>query len=270
MQKVVYPLIVSLLIGLAQLATAQSVAAPEDLLQKMLTGKHSFRATIVIGVNNELSTAAMNLNANALEIRRLDGAKANAFFSLPIEQMALATELSKTLGESYAAQWQGHERIADRNTRRVMFVPKDGWRYRYQLWLDEQTGLALKRQLFRQQQMIEQITTTAIEFESAHRQATPSAAPTNELAFQVRNLPEGFVQIAAYTHSNRAQQVFSDGLAKVSVFVQAAGQFPSNAHAQRGAIGMLAKRIGNVEYIAIGDVPEPTLARFLSDVQPAQ
>jgi negative regulator of sigma E activity len=269
MRKVAFPLIVSLLLGLSQASAAQTTAAPEDLLQKMLLGNHAFYATIVIGVNNELSTATMNLNANALEIRRLDGGNANVFFSLPIQQLTLANELSKTLGESYSAQWQGHERIADRNTRRVMFVPKDGWRYRYQLWLDEQTGLALKRQLFRQQQMIEQITTTAIEFESAHRN-TATSAPANNHAFQVRNLPDGFVQIAAYTHSNRAQQVFSDGLAKVSIFVQAAGQFPSNAHAQRGAIGMLAKRIGNVEYIAIGDVPEPTLARFLSDVQPAR
>jgi MucB/RseB N-terminal domain/MucB/RseB C-terminal domain len=242
---------------------------PNALVLRMLEGTpQRYQATIVFGTGKQFNTAELNFGANVLQLRRLDGDTARPLQSVNMRQAQVVHELAQQLMQSYNAQWQGHEKIADRDTRRVMFVPKDGWRYRYQLWLDEQTGVALKRELYRQQELIEQMMTTSIQFSAEANPAVRAPTRPAHVAFFVKSLPAGFVQVGDSQTNERAQQIFSDGLANVSVFVQAAGQFPANAHAQRGALGMLVKRIRSVEFVAIGDVPEPTLARFLSDVRP--
>jgi negative regulator of sigma E activity len=271
-------LLLACALGRAQERGVVPAAAPDVLIVRMLEGPaQQYRATVVFGAGSVPASAELVLGEDGLHLRASDALALGTQTVLPLHTAKIADAQAQTLAaalmQSYVPQWQGEERIANRQTRRVMFVPKDGWRYRYRLWLDEQTGMTLRRELYQQQELVEQIVTTSIALDNATRAPVESgknSAPMlSSRAFSVRKLPSGFVLTASNTQPQRAHQLFSDGLANVSVFAQSAGQFSSNVQGKRGAIGMLVKRMGVVEFVAIGDVPDVTLALFLADVQPA-
>jgi negative regulator of sigma E activity len=83
----------------------------------------------------------------------------------------------------------------------------------------------------------------------------------------VRNQPKGFTLTAVHKQGDHVQQIYSDGLARVSVFVQSIGALPAAGYTQRGSTGFVVRRNGSVDLIAVGDVPQATLDRFLAGVE---
>jgi negative regulator of sigma E activity len=187
-------------------------------------------------------------------------------------QIAVAPQSDdlKTLLANYQAQWEdtAEQVIAQRPTKRVRFLPKDGWRYTRIYWLDQATGLPLKTETFRKNELIERMQVQTIEFVESKREREAQAQSAS--AFSVRNAPIGFHLNSAIVQQNRAQQIYSDGLAHVSVFVQASGALPAEGFSQRGSTGFVVRRSGNVDMIAVGEVPQATLERFLSGVDVAE
>ena len=254
----------------------------EALLKQFVSPKPiSYRAEIMFGPTN------ISLATRILEVRNglltSSPAVAGAQFAISDQTKAIAALLS-----NYQTQWQetaantklAELRFADRPTQQLKLIPRDGWRYTRILWLDEQTGMPLKTEIYRKNELIERVQVKNIRFldVDAADNPNPSNSPKTNSApeiamqsmFYVRNIPAGFVLTSVFNDAVHVQQIYSDGLARVSVFVQSLGALPAAGYTQRGSTGFVVRRSGNVDLVAVGDVPQATLERFLSGVDVAQ
>jgi sigma-E factor negative regulatory protein RseB len=137
-------------------------------------------------------------------------------------------------------------RVLGRAARVIAVNPKDQFRFGYRLWLDEKTAMPLKTQLCDARgQVIEQILfarltmpesisdadlTPAVRTEGMRwvRQGLPAETASPVLsAYRASELPPGFhltvsgAQTLGEASVPAAHLVYSDGLATVSVFVEA-------------------------------------------------
>jgi sigma-E factor negative regulatory protein RseB len=137
-------------------------------------------------------------------------------------------------------------RVLGRAARVIAVNPKDQFRFGYRLWLDENTAMPLKTQLCDSRgQVIEQILFARLEMPEniADSELTPAVhtdgmrwvrqgpahdtAPQALAAYRASELPPGFHLTVAGAQTlggatvPAAHLVYSDGLATVSVFVEA-------------------------------------------------
>lgn len=261
-----------LLLGTLAFAGALQAADPSDvLLLKMLGARDalSYRATVVYLQGNSLRTVRIEQDLAGRRMHTLDGL--DALSTIPSVNSGWVNQtdperLRVALLNSYQAEPGELERIAERSARPVQFVPRDEWRYGYRVWLDEDTGMPLRTELMAKQLVLERMLVTQIELQSVQPRNLPHAFGLP--AFQIQQLPSGFVLVGLSRSDALIQQSYSDGLATVSVFIRPARGSPVGT-GQRGAMALAAKRIGDNEFIALGDVPAPTLARFLTGIVPS-
>ena len=176
-------------------------------------------------------------------------------------------------------------RIVERQTQIVSIKPKDGFRYGYMLWLDQDTAMPLKSQLMDEQgNILEQILFTQLQIsDSIPRSALeptintegftmlrpPAVANQTEENLQLRasNLPEGF-KLSAATHRPIAGSeypvehlVYSDGLATVSVFIEDPKSKPEvvAGHARVGSANAFSLKLNGRQVTAVGEVPRRTV-----------
>lgn len=187
----------------------------------------------------------------------------------------------------YQLQVAGKHRIAGRDAVIINVVPRDIYRYGYQIALDRDTGLLLKSQTVAQDgRVLERfqfadIQIGAVELdgtrvdllhEAGHGHgARRQPAPANTPPWDVAWLPQGFMltdQVAGTSHNKS----FTDGLAIFSVFVELA---PELTEAGAG----LARRGGTTSYTrgmevsgrrvlvtVLGEVPVNTARRVADSV----
>lgn len=244
------------------LVCQQNALAQNDTERKVLLERFaqplylSYRAQIELDLGQQTVRRALHVQNG-----QLLSAQATPMHLSPRAQAITA------LLDNYQALWddQNAEAIAQRATTKVRFEPHDGWRYTRIFWLDRDTGLPLKTETFRKNELVERMQVTEIAFAAAGRR--PEAQPMPAPVFIVRNAPTGFTLANVVVSDRRAQQIYSDGLANVSVFVQSSGQLPvSSGHSQRGSTHFVLRRSGDVDLIAVGEVPQATLERFVSGV----
>jgi sigma-E factor negative regulatory protein RseB len=182
------------------------------------------------------------------------------------------------------------QRVAGRDARVLRIDPKDGFRYGYRLWVDEQTGLLLRSELlgaqgdileqfmFAQVDIVDSIPQAMLEPSDAAlgkpwRTETSVAAPKQaDRRWQVTSMPAGFNLLGHYNkqspHSKaRAEHlVVGDGLASVSVYIEAQNdQDPAVLGASKmGAVNMFGSVFGNHQLTVVGEVPEATI-RMIAD-----
>ncbi len=177
-------------------------------------------------------------------------------------------------------------RVAGRMSQKVVIKPRDEYRYGYQLWIDQQSGLLLKLEhLAADGKIMEQMIYSNVdifsnELSSGARQQlainpvdkgsltqSPSPQVKNDGAnnWAVKYIPNGFA-LADYKRRNYAQQmpfehiVFSDGLASVSVFIEKQGKSgPFNGVSQRGAMNAYIASVDDYQVVVVGEVPLETL-----------
>jgi sigma-E factor negative regulatory protein RseB len=150
------------------------------------------------------------------------------------------------VNEFYRIESLPAARILGRAARVIAVTPKDQFRFGYRLWLDEKTAMPLKTQLCDSRgQVIEQIFFARLEMpESIPDSALAPAVRTEGMrwvrqgpshdtaspalsAFRARELPPGFhltiagAQTIGGATAPASHLVYSDGLATVSVFVEA-------------------------------------------------
>jgi sigma-E factor negative regulatory protein RseB len=156
--------------------------------------------------------------------------------------------------EFYLLESLPASRVLGRAARVIAVNPKDQFRFGYRLWLDEKTAMPLKTQLCDARgQVIEQILfarldmpesisdadlAPAVHTEGMHwvRQG-PSRDPVSTplTSYRASELPPGFhltvsgAQTLGGASVPAAHLVYSDGLATVSVFVEAEPQVKSSA-----------------------------------------
>ncbi len=176
-------------------------------------------------------------------------------------------------------------RIVKRQTQIVSIKPKDGFRYGYMLWLDQETAMPLKSQLMDDQgNILEQILFAQLEIsDSIPRSALeptintegftmfrpPAVADQTEDSSHLRasRLPDGF-ELSAATNSPIAGSqypvehlVYSDGLATVSVFIEDPKSEPEVAagHYRVGSANAFSLNLNGRQVTAVGAVPGRTV-----------
>lgn len=196
----------------------------------------------------------------------------------------------------YTVSELARTRISGRSARVIVVEPRDGFRYGYRLWIDENTAMPLKTQLRTGNgQVVEQIVFTELtlprniadkalepEVDAANYRWLRHEAVTGagNSTWQARQLPPGFRMTVRATQMLPGAKhpvthlVYSDGLASVSVFVEELARLPSNGNSSPAAPDdALAtaelKRLGSSSaystvvqghrITAIGEVPPDTV-----------
>ncbi|NIM69834.1 MAG: hypothetical protein GTN86_04250 [Xanthomonadales bacterium] len=186
-------------------------------------------------------------------------------------------------------------RLAGHHGRRITITPRDEFRYGYDLWLEEKSGLLLKWVLFdAHDNMLARLvftelrlgndivrdelhsTTpleqfTRLESHMPQRQVMTRADPR----WVPSELPPGFT-LAAHSHQEEAGEnvfehlVYSDGLASVSVYIEQADPDFGVAEglSRLGTANAFYRRLGARHLTVIGEVP-PATVRAIGNAFPA-
>jgi sigma-E factor negative regulatory protein RseB len=230
----------------------------------------------VIRTEQEVRCYLPDENAVMIEHRRADSRNFPAL---------LPASLS-TLQDNYTIRRGQDGRVAGRRVLSVTIQPKDAYRYGYQLWADEATGLLLKATLHDghgtpvEQYMFAQVTIggpipeseLSLRHPSKHmvtRRVQEPPAPPKENHWAPEHLPPGFVLTARMMHELPAHPfpvehlVYSDGLAVVSVFVEPVNEssksFELKGLTQMGAVHAFGKMVDSHQVTVVGEVPAATV-----------
>ncbi|MCU0755118.1 MAG: MucB/RseB C-terminal domain-containing protein [Xanthomonadales bacterium] len=188
--------------------------------------------------------------------------------SLPDAQPESAQRLM-WLQRSYRLQARPREMVARRVVLPVWFQPNDGLRYATLLWLDVETGVPLKTQVHDSDGRILEYS-VATELELLSDSAPAISAPVTVSAqgsWRIDPMPPGFQQVAVHRNGAREQLFLLDGLATISIFVEAADGRRTGAM-RRGAMSSLIREQHGARLTAVGGVPLVTLERVLNAAIP--
>lgn len=192
----------------------------------------------------------------------------------------------------YKLETGGEARIAGQKARRVSISPDDNFRYGYDFWLEEDTGLLLKWVLFNaQHRPLAKLMFTDFsmgsaidlaEIESSARAedfvemktftTQKSVVTQSSPRWQPSKLPPGF-KLTSHSHRTDAEQVYehmvySDGLAAVSVYIEQQGE-ESNVKAGVSRLGTnnaYIRKQGELQITVIGEVPEITVKSIANEM----
>jgi sigma-E factor negative regulatory protein RseB len=206
---------------------------------------------------------------------------------------ALLRPSETSIPEFYAARRIGGDRVAGFETDVVQLAPKDNLRFGYRIWSEKRTGLVVKLQtLDLDGSVLEQAAFSELQLDAPVRAdklnqmmaATDGwrieksdAAKTSASAegWQLKGEVPGFKPVSCYKRpanampEGRVQWVFSDGLASVSLFVEA---YDRQRHAHEGlfssgATQTLTRRVQDWWLTAVGEVPPQTLKAFAQNLE---
>lgn len=195
------------------------------------------------------------------------------------------------IGRYYTARSLGTDRVAGRAATGIALEPRDSLRFGYRFWSDRSSGLLLRAQTISEKgDVIEQIAFTQLSLGKVR----PSQIKTryaNTEGWRIENhpvtedfpagwragwLPGGFTSIRAVKrvigHSSSdprevIQLVFSDGLAGISVFIEAWTPRNEGQPLQQGSLNMLGKRHGKFWLTIVGEVPLPTIRQVAESLE---
>ncbi|NOY63370.1 MAG: hypothetical protein GXP10_09525 [Gammaproteobacteria bacterium] len=195
----------------------------------------------------------------------------------------------EAVGDFYTMTLGGSDRTTGLPSQIVTLHPQDSYRYGYRVWLDKTTGLLLKSDVIKQDGVaVEQVMYTTIDVfktlsDDLRKKVTAIKARTVDSEtpvskditqhWQVRQAPKGFVLEEYYRHPARKnrtsveQMVFSDGLASVSVFVEAQRKKEAmlfEGAAEMGAINVYGVVVNGQQVTVVGEVP-PLTVRLIGD-----
>ena len=182
-------------------------------------------------------------------------------------------------------------RVAERAAQVLEIEPRDEFRYGYKLWLDQDTAMPLRSQLVGERgEVVEQILFTQIEIPAdipaADLEPTidttgftmlraPASAPlAAEIPWRAMDTPDGF-RLSVATQSSIAGSdtpvghlVYSDGLATVSVFIEASATQADmpDGFSTAGSTNAYSQTLGDRKVTAIGEVPRRTVRRIASSL----
>ncbi|UTT83893.1 sigma-E factor regulatory protein RseB [Vibrio pelagius] len=192
------------------------------------------------------------------------------------------------LNEYYDFVKVGRAREAGTTTQVLRVVPKDGLRYSYVLWVDENTNLPLRADLLdRDGEILEQYRT--ISYVVNDKIAEAMAGLNNAQLPKVLSLPDGAVGESdwrvswipdgfeakelnrysmATTNKMVESQMFSDGLFSFSVYIS-----DRDEHSLKGQLVRQGRRTlhslvnGDNEISVVGDIPPATAQRIAQSVK---
>jgi len=194
---------------------------------------------------------------------------------------------SDDAGVSYQFELGEKARIAGHSGRKVKIIPRDRYRYGYNLWLEEQSALLLKWELLdSNQKRLAKLMFTELrlgsevdlqelkstnplkEFKTLESSLPPgSSLSHSKPKWQAGMLPPGF-RLTAHRYLGKKGQdiyehmVYSDGLAAVSVYVEGNqdGSLGKDTGISRmGTTHAFSRLADGVLITVVGDVPAATV-----------
>ncbi len=202
---------------------------------------------------------------------------------------------------NYRLQMLGREHVAGQATEVIAIRPTDEFRYGYRLWLDRERAMPLKYELIDEAgTAIEQTLFTEIQFsdriESSEVEpsivmdsfvwrgdgggtakddaGTAPAAPESRGGWGAGEMPAGFALTAVESRradggSGMEHLVYTDGLAAVSVFIEAdIDEAEAQAGmSEMGSVNAYTTTVDGYVVTAIGDVPMRTARMIALSVQ---
>jgi sigma-E factor negative regulatory protein RseB len=183
----------------------------------------------------------------------------------------------------------GSEQISGREARKVSIIPNDSLRYGQKIWIDSESKLPLKYELFDQNGMvIEQMIFTTLslmkQISSEHFDLEVDAGDFKEIRrlkikeeaveqsdWRFEVLPAGF-QVMTHTRQildenkkGPEQITLSDGLVSVSVYIEKNSQSRKVSKAgQFGGVNGYMRAVNDYLVIVVGEVPAET-TRLIGD-----
>ena len=185
------------------------------------------------------------------------------------------------------------DRVAGRDAWIVNIVPKDIYRYGYQLWIDKESNLLLKSELkthagstveqiiFTQMSVLETIDDAMLEphllgdnFKMVEHSYNQEPDQKSDNDWFVNWIPAGFQmkdqekQTISQNNMPVNHMIYSDGLAMVSVFIEkletVAGNTPGLSH--RGGVNAFATFNNGYQVTVVGEVPSATVEQMAISV----
>ena len=193
------------------------------------------------------------------------------------------------LAQYYSLEFDGAERIASREGRRLRISPRDPYRYGMNLVVDNSSSLLLKAEttdgagrVLERFQFIEldvggaapadALSAGVADTRVEPRHSPPGAVPADAFEWSVSWLPAGFAESARERQRNAAGQavetrMFTDGLAVFSVFVERhpdAGVSRAGQAVQGATIAYITPRPPAGLVTVVGEIP-PETARLVAN-----
>lgn len=180
-------------------------------------------------------------------------------------------------------------RIAGRDARVLKLVPKDDYRYGHELWLDNKNHFLLKHDITDASgKLLDRIQFTAVNFhpnlkrsDFIPKKGEYSEKLTEPMYRAVKSqwtfdwLPPGFALVwpnARAIHQGSTMLLLSDGMASISVFVDAVNKPKKATMMTMGATmaGEKTIKVGNQLYLVtmVGEVPSITIEKLMSVFRP--
>lgn len=210
-------------------------------------------------------------------------------------------DLPRDLGQlhqHYVFSLQGRDRISRRPTQVVLIQPRDDYRYGYRFWLDSRHGLPLRSELVTAEgKPLEQMMFTQIDVlhklddaelqpalsgeEFAHYEGDMDAEGTDDAARPQTNwefgwIPDGFELRDHNWHGMPVDNekvehwVFSDGLATVSVYIEAlekGRQEGLEGVSNMGAVNAMGRTVNGHHITVVGEVPRKTVEQLAMGIR---
>ncbi|QIW15986.1 negative regulator of sigmaE [Pasteurellaceae bacterium RH1A] len=183
----------------------------------------------------------------------------------------------------------GRARVADRIVRIIRLVPRDDFRYKYHLWIDEENFLLLKSELLdRDNQVLEEFRVVQayvdeqMKFiiEPINSLVLPSLlTPSSQAAqtqWQPKWLPAGFQRVKSslqnLTIGSQLEQVegqfYSDGLFTFSIYVvQNKGIVFDEQFWRNDKLSIYSHTIGDKDVVIMGEIPLITAKYIVEQIQ---
>lgn len=215
------------------------------------------------------------------------------------ESLALFPHLLKSADSAidrfYSLRQEGEERVAGFDADVLLLRPRDRLRFGYRIWSERKTGLVMKLQtLDLDGRVLEQVAFSELQLDApvsmkrlaqmmdntaGYKVETPEMTKTSAEAegWRLRSPVPGFSPASCWRRPVRTesagaepvvQWIFTDGLASVSLFLEA---YDPRRHLHEGQLAMgatrtLSRRLGEPgQYwwlTAVGEVPQKTLDAF--------
>lgn len=211
---------------------------------------------------------------------------------------SLLTQADASVSQFYRLKPAGSGRVAGLETDIVQLIPKDGLRFGYRIWTEQKTGLVIKLQTLNSSSaVLEQAAFSELQLGTPVPMARLSAMMDNTQGYRIRKTElvkttadqegwqlktpvPGFRSMSCHRRMDddvaggkgqTLQCVFSDGLASVSLFIEAFDPLrhskPAHEQWAMGATHMLMRPLGAWWLTVVGEVPVQTLLAFAQGLE---
>lgn len=204
------------------------------------------------------------------------------------EKHSFFVNLPKDFGKyqsNYRFILTGIEHVTGRTARKVSIIPSDDFRYGQKIWIDTESYLPLKYELFNQKgDVIEQMVFTSLDVthsisletvkpivDSSHftkqtRNLHETEKPVENSEWVFSKLPTGFKiishvrQIAAEGKSPVEHILLSDGLVSISAYIEKDTKVSVISKVRAfGAVSSYMRTLNDFLLTVVGEVPEQTV-----------